>query len=137
MSGLAILATVSGGLTALFIVMLILGLRYDIDALWISGLFCSILFGLCAIILGSVSLGNDINAKREQQEWQEKRIMIELVVENGGEYDNVGISNTIIEYNNWLAEVKVSKDRYGIFSSYYAIDISDMEYLTLPKKDSE
>ena len=52
-----------------------------------------------------------ITAHSEVIKYKEKCEMIQEVVLNGNEYENISITQTIIEQNSWLSEAKADKKR--------------------------
>ncbi len=130
MSGWFILTIVTGVLMIIGIIAGIIWRKREGDSpIWLFTITTILIFlFLFFILVGTIAL---LTAKNELAEYIEKSNMIQQVIENGGNIENTGINNAIIEYNDWLVKVKVSKQRYGIFSQYYYIDISDMEYFVL------
>lgn len=142
MAGFVILAIVGGVILICGIFMWVTGeviLRHALgntklngagDILWGIG---AIVFIISIIFLSldlPIGIGLNLQNQRDKDLYIEKAQMIEQVIESSGDLENAGISNAIIEYNSWLAEAKTSKARYGIWSSYYYVDISGMDYLT-------
>ena len=74
-----------------------------------------------------------ITAHSEVIKYKEKCEMIQEVVLNGNEYENISITQTIIEQNSWLSEAKADKKMFGIFSMYLFEDIDSLEYIKIEK----
>ena len=86
------------------------------------------MFFLMLLIIVCITCGvTIITSKEELQLFEETKDMVEDIYENGSDLDNIGITQTIIEKNQWLARVRVSKEIYGVFSQYYYIDADNIE----------
>lgn len=70
-------------------------------------------------------------AKRDILEFEEYKIVVEEAYTNGTNLDNIGMTETIIGYNKWLARAKTNKKLHGNFSRYYKYDIESMEYISV------
>ena len=86
---------------------------------------------VAAIIFFTVSICVPIEARQEANYWLEFSTMAEDIIENGNEYQTIGIADKIIEYNSWLAEARASQATHGCFSQYYNIDLSNLEYIRI------
>ena len=93
---------------------------YEILTVMSAFLLVSIL--LCAIF---IPLGRQTEVTR----WTEFEPMVEQLINNGSDFLSIAITSEIIEYNDWLASARASQSTYGIFSSYYNIDLSHLEYI--------
>lgn len=92
-----------------------------------------IIVGIALVILFGLILAVSIPANNYNiTHWQEQYEMIKLVEESGSELDNIAISQTKIEYNAWLADVRTSMNYWDNWSTYYwfADEIAQLEYLT-------
>lgn len=87
-----------------------------------------VLDSLLTILIGGFATKSNIIEFEHQKE------MIEQTVENGTDLENIAITQTIIEYNQWLAEAKASKEIYGIFSLYYGTDVDNMQPITIKRE---
>ena len=83
-----------------------------------------------------VAIFNPVCAKSKYNKFQEQKVIIEQTIENGTDLENIAISKTIIDYNNWLAGAKASKKTYGIFSSYYYLDLDKLQPITKGGKNN-
>lgn len=72
-----------------------------------------------------------IGAKQVVKEYQMNYEMIQEVIESGSDYDNISISQTIIEYNAWLTKAKTDKEMWGTWSQYVYEDLDSLNYLLL------
>ena len=58
--------------------------------------------------------------------------MVEATLDSTtNEYETAGIAGRIIEYNSWLTKARTSQEFYGNCSSYFGIDLSQLEYIKL------
>lgn len=92
------------------------------------------IMGAIVLIALLMLLAKGIKTKAEIIEFEHQKEMIEQTVENGTDLENIAITQTIIEYNQWLAEAKASKEIYGIFSFYYGTDIDNMQPITIKRE---
>ncbi len=88
-------------------------------------------------ILFPVCLCNYLTSKKEYAKYLNTKESIELVVSNGNEVYNTSVANSVIEANNWVAEVKSSLETYGNFSMYYFIKDKEIEYIVINNDDSK
>ena len=86
--------------------------------------------GIATFIILLCAIFNPMCAKNEYNKFQAQKVIIEQTIENGTDLENISISQTIIEYNNWIASAKASKKTYGIFSSYYYLDLDKLQPIT-------
>lgn len=133
MYGFWYLVIASGVLLGISIFLLVFGWRAgsDVGLIGIGGIFVFIIpFIICLVL----AISNPMQAKRKYRTFCYQREMIEEIIESGEDLDNVSISQTIIEANEWLAKAKASKEMYGCFSSYYKIDIENIKPIQRPQK---
>jgi hypothetical protein len=99
--------------------------RFDNTRIAFSSLtiFCVSALLSCSIAT-PVSL---VNARIEYEEFLLTKEIVQEAYENGTELDNISITQTIIEKNEWLTKVKVNKKTKGIWSVYYYIDVDNIE----------
>ena len=86
---------------------------------------------IAAVILLLCCIFIPINAAEEVVYWSEFVPMVENLVGNSTGYQDVGITSKIVEYNSWLARARSSQEIYGNWSSYYNIDLSQLEYIRI------
>lgn len=65
------------------------------------------------------SLIIEVGYKNDILLWIEKKGMMQQVIEAGGDLDNIGITQTKIDFNNWLADAKISLERWGTWSTWW------------------
>lgn len=92
----------------------------------IGGVLIVVTFGL---ILAAIF--TPMEAAREVTYWSEFAPMVENIIEQSSGYQDVGITEKVIEYNSWLAEARSSQEIYKNFSAYYGIDLSALEYIKI------
>ena len=86
---------------------------------------------IATIILLFCAIFNPICATEEVAYWSEFAPMVENLIEDSNGYQDVGITNKVIDYNSWLAKARSSQEIYGNWSSYYNIDLSQLEYIEI------
>lgn len=72
-----------------------------------------------------------MEAAKEVTYWSEFAPMVENLIEQSSGYQDVGITEKVIEYNSWLAEARSSQEIYKNFSAYYGVDLSALEYIKI------
>ena len=92
--------------------------------IWIISIVSLILTGLTVTVC-VLSNARIIN------EWKEVYVMIQQVVNNGSDLENVAISQTKIEYNEWLTNAIASLKTYGNWSSWslYEEELLALQYI--------
>lgn len=86
---------------------------------------------IAAVILLFCSIFIPISATEEVAYWSEFAPMVENLVDNSTGYQDVGITNKIVEYNSWLAKARSSQEIYGNWSAYFGLDLSQLEYIKI------
>ena len=109
--------------------------RFDNTRIALSALtiFCIAAVLTCSIAT-PVSL---VNAKIEYEEFLLTKEIVQEAYESGTELDNISITQTIIEKNEWLTKVKVDKKTKGIWSVYYYIDIEGVEPIRISNGEND
>lgn len=92
----------------------------------IGGVLIIVTFGL---ILAAIF--TPMEAAKEVTYWSEFAPMVENLIEQSSGYQDVGITEKVIEYNSWLAKARSSQEVYKNFSAYYGIDLSALEYIKI------
>ena len=90
--------------------------------------------GAMVLVTLLVLITKGTKTKAEIIEFEHQREMIEQTVENGTDLENIAITQTIIEYNQWLAKAKTNKEIYGIFSFYHGTDVDNMQPITIKRE---
>ena len=70
-------------------------------------------------------------ARDEAVYWEEFAPMAQNIINNADSAQSIAIAGDIIEYNKWLTKAKASQKTYGSWSSYYFIDLSNLQYITV------
>ena len=86
---------------------------------------------IVAVILLLCAIFIPIDAAEEVVYWSEFAPMVETLVDSSTGYQDVGITNKIVEYNSWLAQARSSQEIYGNWSPYFNIDLSQLEYIKI------
>ena len=86
---------------------------------------------IVAVILLFCAVFVPLGAADQVAYWSEFAPMVENLVDNSTGYQDVGITNKIVEYNSWLARARSSQETYGNWSSYYGIDLSQLQYIQI------
>lgn len=81
-------------------------------ALFIIAFIVLVVTGICALIV-------EVGVKSDIFLWIERKDMMQQVVEAGGDLDNISITQTKIEFNNWLASARVELERWGTWSTWW------------------
>ena len=78
-----------------------------------------------------------VNARVEYEEFLLTKEIVQEAYENGTELDNISMTQTIIEKNEWLTKAKANKKTKGVLSVYYYIDLDDVEPIRINNKGSD
>lgn len=84
--------------------------------------FVCALFIISLIVLavtGIFALVVEVGRQSDILLWIEKKDMMQQVVEAGGDLDNISITQTKINFNNWLASARVELERWGTWSTWW------------------
>ncbi len=90
--------------------------------------FIAIVF-LTILILLAVIL--PLCAKEEYTTYISTQEMVEEIYNENSTLENAGLTNKIIELNNWLTKARASKEIYGNWSMYYALNLNELDYIQL------
>ena len=85
----------------------------------------------CFVVVVIIALVTPTSAKVEYIYWKEFVPMVEATVSSSSEYQDLGITSDIIEYNKWFTHAKTSQEVWGNWSAYYNIDLSDLRYISM------
>lgn len=91
----------------------------------------AVIVGIVLFIFILTSIINPLCVKQEVAYWENFVEMVELTIGSASDYQTVGIAGDIINYNSWLAEAKTSQELWGNWSSYYNIDLSQLNYIQI------
>lgn len=115
------------GLAILSIVGLIVS-----DKCWIDWLMPASLIALISsVVFVIVPIVCRCEARADIIQFEETREVVMVSVESGTDLENVGITQSVISCNNWLANAKASVKTFGIWSRYYGLGVEDIEYIKL------
>lgn len=105
--------------------------EYKLTAGEIIGMSLAMLGCLLGVICLLLSIALPISAKEEYAKFVEAKTLSEQLVNNTSEYTDAGLTGKLLdcEPNEWLRGAKASKYTYGIFSSYYWLDVEDLDYI--------
>lgn len=96
-------------------------------AFYVIGILCLIV----AFILTIVSICVPLQAIQECAYWQQFAPMAEDILASSDNYQSIGITDKVIEYNTWLARARASQETYGNWSMYYKLDLSQLDYIRM------
>ena len=101
-----------------------------VEPLGISLAISTVVLVISVIIAICIPIG----AKREIVEFEYKKEYVETAVENGEEFENISITQTVIESNEWLAKAKAELDIFGCFSQYYKLGLENIEPIAVKNR---
>lgn len=96
-------------------------------AFYVIGVLCLV----AAIILTIVAICVPFEAIQEYAYWQQFKPMAEDILASSDQYQSIGITDKVIEYNTWLAKARASQEAYGNWSMYYKLDLSQLDYIRM------
>ena len=67
------------------------------------------------------------SAEKGYEQFLATQDVFEQVYVAENELENIKLTETIIEMNQWLVKAKASKKTYGCFSRYYFLNVEDLE----------
>lgn len=62
--------------------------------------------------------------------------MVQEVVLNGKDLENIKITETILNYNNWLSKAKADKETWGNWSVYYKEDLDSLKPIVIVRNNN-
>ena len=86
---------------------------------------------IAMVIVFFSAIFTPLGAANQVAYWSEFAPMVENLVDNSTGYQDMGITNKIVEYNSWLARARSSQEIYGNWSPYYNLDLSQLEYIRI------
>lgn len=102
--------------------------KYEIwEGVATPSLVTAVLTGIISLFLLGICIFVPIEAKNEIATFEYQKEFIEVAIEDGNELENIAITQTIIEQNQWLSKAKASLNTYGCFSAYWGQGIEDLE----------
>lgn len=123
-----------GGILVIYGIIAIIALNIntrDCVVLNVSGALAIIVGVIIAFAFTISAILLPLKAEKQLIAFENTREVVQQAYINGTDLDNVSITNSIIEANQWLAEAKAEKETYGIFSMYYYIDLDDIEPIVI------
>ena len=78
-----------------------------------------------------------IKAHEEVIKYKYDYKMVQEVVLNGKDLENIKITEKILEYNDWLSEVKADKETWGNWSIYYKEDLDSLKPIVVSRNNNE
>ena len=100
----------------------------------VYGVFCFIgaVLLIIAFFIMLFAIAIPVGSRQDVAYWQNFVEMVEITLDSANnEYETAGIAGKIIEYNSWLTKARTSQEFYGNWSSYYNIDLSQLEYIRI------
>lgn len=91
----------------------------------------AVIVGIALFIFVLISIMNPLSVKQEVAYWENFVKMVELTIGSASDYQTAGIAGDIINYNSWLTEARTSQEIWGNWSSYYNIDLSQLNYIQI------
>ena len=93
----------------------------------------AIVAGIASLILLLASIFTPVGAKKEVATFEYQKEFVETAIEGGNELENIAITQTIIEQNQWLSKAKASLNTYGCFSKYWGQGIENLEPIKIER----
>lgn len=93
--------------------------------------FIGITLLIIALAITIFAIAIPIGSRQEVAYWENFVEMVDNTIEGASGYETAGIAGRIIEYNSWLTKARTSQEFYGNWSSYYGIDLSQLEYIKI------
>ena len=108
--------------------------KYDVSEGVYTACFITVaVAGFVSFVLLLVGIFAPVGAKKEIETFKYQKEFIEETVENGNDFENITISQTIIEQNKWLANAKAGLNTYGCFSRYWGQGIENLEPIKIER----
>ena len=105
--------------------------KINCDGSLVAPFVIGVILLIAAFILVFVAIFVPISSAQEVAYWSEFAPMVENLMSQSDGFQDIGITEKIIEYNSWLAEARSSQEVYKNFSAYYGIDLSALEYIKI------
>ena len=83
------------------------------------------------VILIEIAIILPLQAKKEYTIYISTQEMVEEIYNENSTLENAGLTNKIIELNNWLTRARASKETYGNWSMYYNLNLNELDYIRL------
>lgn len=95
-----------------------------------------VVFGIAivpAIVCTLLSIFIPIGAKKDVKYFEHQAEYVEAVISNGTDLENIAITQTVIEQNEWLAKAKANLATWGSLSRYYGSGLEDLEPIVIER----
>lgn len=97
--------------------------------IWLGVLIA--VLALAVVAFGCWALLEPMLVAQDIAYWEEFAPMAQEIFNSANDYERVAIADKIVEYNTWIAEAKASQKFWGNWSSYYGVDLSQLQMITL------
>ena len=96
----------------------------------------SAFMGVVFVVITALSIILPIYNEKQFNKYKQKYEYVMSVIDNMNDYQyaNLGITQTILEYNEWLDNAKAAKETYGNWSYYKDIPLEELDYIGLKNK---
>lgn len=95
-----------------------------------GGIITIITIAMLVILIGTAII-LPLQAKKEYTTYISTQEMVEEIYNENSTLENAGLTNKIIELNNWLTRARASKETYGNWSMYYNLNLNELDYIRL------
>lgn len=95
-----------------------------------GGIITIITIAVLVILIG-IAIILPLQAKKEYTIYISTQEMVEEIYNENSTLENAGLTNKIIELNNWLTRARASKETYGNWSMYYNLNLNELDYIRL------
>ena len=96
-------------------------------------IYIAVATGVISLFVLTICIGTPIGAKKETKTFEYQKEFVEIAIEDGNELENIAITQTIIEQNQWLSNAKASLNTYGCFSKYWGQGIENLEPIKIER----
>ena len=100
----------------------------------LAGIVVTFLASIAFSIFFILAIVMPVMADVEFKEFENTREIVSRTVENGADYENFAIRQTIIEANDWYITAETSKEKFGNWSKYCKIDFDNVEPITIGRR---
>ena len=100
---------------------------YSIISLAVVGLIVTLCFSIFAPLC----------AKQEYNQYIETYTMVEYVYDEKQDFENIKLTQTILELNTWLTNARADVKAYGNWSKYSVLDLDNLKYISLKGENNE
>lgn len=108
--------------------------NFNADTAVIICVIVWILFGVVFLIGMGVGIAHEVQPKYELIQFEETKAIVEQAYQNGNDFDNMAITQMVIEKNQWIANVKADLRKFGKWSIYWGFDINSVDPIVIHKQ---